>query len=82
MKVIKRKSKSKTRVAKPGQSRQLDNHFNTDVHDRAWITAGKTPQNKYNYGDSGLGCLNQNNPKLKHYKMKYQLEQEVQGLIK
>lgn len=54
-----------------GQSRALDNHFDDHIHHHAWITAGKAPDNKYNYGDSGLGMVELHNPKLKHYKMKY-----------
>ena len=37
-----------------GETRKLDNHFDGNVHNKAWFP-WKGPDPRYDYSDSGLG---------------------------
>ncbi len=55
----------------------LSNHYDPEIHDEFWQAIGKTPDYKYNYGDSGLGYTMKKPVKLKNFKEKYEINQEI-----
>lgn len=66
---------------KVGNSRQLDNHYHEEVHDRPWQPWNKQKL-EYKYTDSGIGIVTNNrSSSLKRYKSKHQIQEQIKQMV-